>query len=131
MFAALIHLMRGTPYIYQGEEIGMTDPHFKDIACYKDVESLNYYNILTSKGLSESEALKVLDKRSRDNSRTPMQWSDEVYAGFSNKEPWIAVADNYKMINAKNQKDDEKSILGFYKELTALRKKLRDRKRVV
>ena len=123
MFAALIHLMRGTPYIYQGEEIGMTDPHFKDIACYKDVESLNYYNILTSKGLSESEALKVLDKRSRDNSRTPMQWSDEVYAGFSNKEPWIAVADNYKMINAKNQKDDEKSILGFYKELTALRKK--------
>lgn len=123
MLAALIHLMRGTPYIYQGEEIGMTDPHFKDIACYKDVESLNYYNILTSKGLSESEALKVLDKRSRDNSRTPMQWSDEDYAGFSNKEPWIAVADNYKMINAKNQKDDEKSILGFYKELTALRKK--------
>ena len=123
MLAALIHLMRGTPYIYQGEEIGMTDPHFKDIACYKDVESLNYYNILTSKGLTESEALKVLDKRSRDNSRTPMQWSDEAYAGFSNKGPWIAVADNYKMINAKNQKDDEKSILGFYKELTALRKK--------
>ena len=122
MLAALIHLMRGTPYVYQGEEIGMRDPHFKNIDMYEDVESLNYYNILKKQGLSEEEALEILDKRSRDNSRTPMQWSDEAYAGFSNSEPWISVADNYKNINVKKQENDETSILEFYKKLIALRK---------
>ena len=123
MLAALIHLMRGTPYVYQGEEIGMRDPHFKNIDMYEDVESLNYYNILKKQGLSEEEALEILDKRSRDNSRTPMQWSDETYAGFSNAKPWISVADNYKNINVKKQENDETSILEFYKKLIALRKK--------
>ena len=122
MLAALIHLMRGTPYVYQGEEIGMRDPHFKNIDMYEDVESLNYYNILKKQGLSEEEALEILDKRSRDNSRTPMQWSDEAYAGFSNAKPWISVADNYKNINVKKQENDETSILEFYKKLIALRK---------
>lgn len=122
MLAGLIHLMRGTPYIYQGEEIGMTDPHFKSIDMYRDVESLNYYKILMEQGLNSDEALTILDRRSRDNSRTPMQWSAKKNAGFSKVNPWINVADNYKSINVENEKDDKDSILSFYKKLITIRK---------
>ena len=122
MLAGLIHLMRGTPYIYQGEEIGMTDPHFKSIDMYRDVESLNYYKILMEQGLNSDEALTILDRRSRDNSRTPMQWSAKKNAGFSKVSPWINVADNYKSINVENEKDDKDSILSFYKKLITIRK---------
>ena len=122
MLAGLIHLMRGTPYIYQGEEIGMTDPHFKSIDMYRDVESLNYYKILMEQGLNSDEALTILDRRSRDNSRTPMQWSAKNNAGFSKVSPWINVADNYKSINVGNEKDDKDSILSFYKKLITIRK---------
>lgn len=122
MLAGLIHLMRGTPYIYQGEEIGMTDPHFKSIDMYRDVESLNYYKILMEQGLNSEEALTILDRRSRDNSRTPMQWSAKNNAGFSKVSPWINVADNYKSINVENEKDDKDSILSFYKKLITIRK---------
>ncbi len=122
MLAGLIHLMRGTPYIYQGEEIGMTDPHFKSIDMYRDVESLNYYKILMEQGLNSDEALTILDRRSRDNSRTPMQWSAKNNAGFSKVSPWINVADNYKSINVENEKDDKDSILSFYKKLITIRK---------
>ena len=122
MLAGLIHLMRGTPYIYQGEEIGMTDPHFKSIDMYRDVESLNYYKILMEQGLNSEEALTILDRRSRDNSRTPMQWSAKKNAGFSKVSPWINVADNYKSINVENEKDDKDSILSFYKKLITIRK---------
>ena len=122
MLAGMIHLMRGTPYIYQGEEIGMTDPHFKSIDMYRDVESLNYYKILMEQGLNSDETLTILDRRSRDNSRTPMQWSAKKNAGFSKVSPWINVADNYKSINVENEKDDKDSILSFYKKLITIRK---------
>lgn len=122
MLAASIHLMRGTPYIYQGEELGMTNPRYQTIEQYRDVESLNYYKILLSEGKTEKEALQILAERSRDNGRTPMQWSPEKYAGFSETEPWIAVADNYRDVNAQVQIEDETSIYAFYKRLVSLRK---------
>lgn len=123
MLAACIHLMRGTPYIYQGEELGMTNPHYREIAQYRDVESLNYYEILLGRGKTEEEALGILAARSRDNSRTPMQWSVEKNAGFTDGTPWLEVADNYGKINAEAQREDPDSVLAFYRKLVALRKK--------
>lgn len=122
MLAGMIHLMRGTPYIYQGEEIGMTNPHYTSIDQYVDVESRNYYEILLKEGKTKEEALEILAARSRDNSRTPMQWTDERYCGFSETEPWIPVSDNFEKINVEKQIQDDNSILGFYKKLIALRK---------
>lgn len=122
MLAACIHLMRGTPYIYQGEELGMTNPHFREIAQYKDVESLNYYEILLSNGKTKEEALNILAARSRDNSRTPMQWSAEKNAGFTKGTPWLGLSDNYEKINAEAERGDKDSVLSFYKKLVALRK---------
>ena len=112
MLATLIHCLRGTPYIYQGEEIGMTNPHFKSIEQYRDVESLNHYQILQDKGMTKEQALMVLDVHSRDNSRTPMQWDDSINAGFTTGTPWIRTADNYTEINVKNSLEDKDSI--FY-----------------
>ena len=123
MLATVIHTLRGTPYIYQGEEIGMTNPYFSDINKYRDVETLNYYNILTNSGISKEETMKIIIERSRDNSRTPMQWSDNPNGGFSSNTPWIDVIDNYKKINVENQINDPKSILNYYRELIKLRKK--------
>ena len=122
MLAACIHMMRGTPYIYQGEELGMTDPHFDNISDYRDVESTNYYDILLNEGKSEAEALEILAARSRDNSRTPMQWNDSSFADFSYAKPWIGTASNYRDINVSREECDEDSILNFYKKLIALRK---------
>lgn len=122
MLAGMIHLMRGTPYIYQGEEIGMTNPHYTSIEQYADVESRNYYEILLNEGKTKEEALEILAARSRDNSRTPMQWTDERYCGFSDTKPWIPVSDNFEKINVKKQKQDRNSILEFYKKLIMLRK---------
>lgn len=122
MLAGMIHLMRGTPYIYQGEEIGMTNPHYTSIEQYADVESRNYYEILLNEGKTKKEALEILAARSRDNSRTPMQWTDERYCGFSDTKPWIPVSDNFEKINVKKQKQDRDSILEFYKKLIMLRK---------
>lgn len=122
MLAGMVHLMRGTPYIYQGEEIGMTNPHYTSIDQYRDVESLNYYRILLDQGKTSGEALQILGARSRDNSRTPMQWTDETYCGFSESEPWLPVSDNAVKINVKAQQDDDDSILAFYKELIVIRK---------
>ena len=122
MLAACIHMMRGTPYIYQGEEIGMTNPHFDDIHDYRDVESTNYFKILLDEGKSEDEALEILAARSRDNSRTPMQWDGSAFAGFSESEPWIKVSSNYGDINVLREEGDEDSVLNFYKKLIALRK---------
>lgn len=124
MLAAAVHLMRGTPYIYQGEELGMTNAHFTSIEDYRDVESRNYYDILRKEGKSEEETLAVLDARSRDNSRTPMQWSSEPHAGFTAGTPWIAVTDNYREINAECEEGDADSILFFYKRLVRLRKEM-------
>ena len=124
MLAALVHFMQGTPYIYQGEELGMTNAHFTTIEEYRDVESLNYYQILLENGKSEEEALHILSERSRDNSRTPMQWSAEKNAGFSQAEPWIKVQKNCKTINTEAEEKESDSILNFYKKLIRLRKEL-------
>ncbi|CRF33094.1 Trehalose-6-phosphate hydrolase [Brachyspira suanatina] len=122
MLATVMHCLRGTPYIYQGEEIGMTNAYFNNINQYKDVESINYFNILKNNGIEEKEIYKILQSRSRDNSRTPMQWNDKENAGFSNAKPWIEVIDNYKDINAENNINDENSIFNHYKKLIKLRK---------
>ena len=122
MLAASIHFMRGTPYIYQGEEIGMTNAHYTSINSYRDVESLNYYKILLDEGKSEQEAIKIIGERSRDNSRTPMQWSADPYAGFSSGEPWISIPDNFKTINVEAEESDPDSVLNFYRQLVKLRK---------
>ena len=122
MLAAAIHMMRGTPYIYQGEELGMLNAHYNDISSYRDVESLNYYEILLSQGKTKEEALEILAERSRDNSRTPMQWSKDKNAGFSEGEPWISVPGHYEKINAETEIEDEDSIYSFYKKLINLRK---------
>ena len=124
MLAVAIHFMRGTPYIYQGEELGMTNPHFTKIEQYRDVESLNYYRILREQGKTEAETLDIIAQRSRDDSRTPMQWDASENAGFTTGTPWIGIADNYKAINAAAQMDAPDSIRSFYKTLVALRKKM-------
>lgn len=123
MLAAVVHTLRGTPYIYQGEEIGMTNTYFHKIEKYRDVETLNYYNILLNQGYTKEETMKIIMERSRDNGRTPMQWSPEKNAGFSNGTPWIDVIYNHKDINVEKQKNDPDSILNFYRTLILLRKK--------
>lgn len=125
MLGTVVHMLRGTPYIYQGEEIGMTNAYFDTISQYKDVESINYHKILMDSGLSDEEAMKIVMERSRDNGRTPMQWSDEINSGFSKGTPWIESIKNYKEINVKNQIDDEDSIFNYYRKLIALRKEHR------
>lgn len=125
MLGTVVHMLRGTPYIYQGEEIGMTNSYFDTISQYKDVESINYHKILMDSGLSDEEAMKIVMERSRDNGRTPMQWSDEINGGFSKGTPWIESIKNYKEINVKNQIDDEDSIFNYYRKLIALRKEHR------
>ena len=121
MLGTAIHLMRGTPYIYQGEEIGMTNPNFESIEEFRDVESLNAYEILLKKGVEEKEVLNILNNRSRDNSRTPMQWNSEKNGGFTKGRPWINVAKNYTEINVESEEKDENSILNYHKQLIKLR----------
>ena len=124
MLATAIHLMKGTPYIYQGEEIGMTNAKFSSIEQYRDVESVNYYNILKGEGKSEGEILNILGKKSRDNSRTPMQWNGGDYAGFSETEPWLGVIHNYPQINVEAVMAQPDSIFYHYQKLVKLRKEL-------
>ncbi|NLL31074.1 MAG: alpha,alpha-phosphotrehalase [Clostridiales bacterium] len=121
MLGTAIHLMRGTPYIYQGEEIGMTNPNFESIEEFRDVESLNAYEILLKKGVEEKEVLNILNNRSRDNSRTPMQWNSEKNGGFTKGRPWINVVKNYTEINVESEEKDENSILNYHKQLIKLR----------
>lgn len=125
MLAGMIHLMRGTPYIYQGEEIGMLNAHYSSVHQYRDVESLNYYEILREEGKTEAEALEILAARSRDNGRAPMQWANTENGGFSQEEPWIPLSEKYRPeITVETQLLDEDSILNFYKKLIHLRKQL-------
>ena len=121
MLATALHGLKGTPYIYQGEEIGMTNAHFTDISQYRDIESLNYYNLMERKGKPEEEIYESLRRKSRDNSRTPMQWDDTENAGFSEADPWISVIPNYKEINTLDR-EDENSIFSYYRKLIRLRK---------
>ncbi|MCD5325282.1 MULTISPECIES: alpha,alpha-phosphotrehalase [Pontibacillus] len=122
MLATTIHLMRGTPYIYQGEEFGMTNPKFDTIEDYRDVESLNMYEILKEQGKTDNEILAILAQKSRDNSRTPMQWNASEQAGFTENTPWIPVAKNYQEVNAEAAVNDEHSAFYHYKKLIELRK---------
>ena len=122
MLAMILYGLQGTPYLYQGEEIGMTNPHFTHISQYKDVESLNIYQEKIAEGVSESDMLAILASKSRDNSRTPMQWDNTVNAGFSQGKPWIEVANNYSKINVKAALDDPNSIFYCYQILIKLRK---------
>ncbi|MBC5627945.1 alpha,alpha-phosphotrehalase [Clostridium sp. NSJ-6] len=122
MLATAIHMMRGTPYIYQGEEFGMTNPYFESIQEYRDVESINYYNILKEQGESTDKVLDILRSKSRDNSRTPMQWNDKENSGFTTGTPWIPVGRSYKEVNAEKAVKDSNSIFNHYKKLIELRK---------
>lgn len=125
MLGTCIHMMRGTPYIYQGEELGMTNPGYTDIEQYVDVESRNYYAILLEQGKTREEALRILAARSRDNSRTPMQWDGGAYAGFSETRPWLSIPENHSFINAQAEAGDDTSVLVYYKRLVRLRKEKR------
>lgn len=122
MLGTCIHLLRGTPYIFQGEELGMTNPGYNTIGQYRDVESIHYYHILLEEGKTQKEALEILGQRSRDNGRSPMQWDSGKYAGFSESEPWIGIPDNYKYINVAAEEKDADSILNYYRKLVKLRK---------
>ncbi|WP_282176805.1 alpha,alpha-phosphotrehalase [Vibrio nereis] len=125
MLAASVHMMQGTPYIYQGEEIGMTNPGYDSIEQYRDVESTNMYDIMVNQqGVRHDEMMAILAQKSRDNSRTPMQWSNAPYAGFSKAQPWLDVANNYSEINACAAIEDTNSVFYFYQKLIQLRKEI-------
>ena len=122
MLATVLHGLQGTPYVYQGEEIGMTNPYFDDIEKYRDVESHNIYKIKEKEGLKKEQILEILMQKSRDNSRTPMQWDDSENAGFTTGKPWIGIPENYKEINAKAAVEDKNSVFYHYQKLIKLRK---------
>ena len=123
MLATCIHMMQGTPYVYQGEELGMTNVYFDKLEDYRDIESINYFEEFTESGLMTPEhMMKCLMLRSRDNARTPMQWDDSKQAGFTEGEPWIKVNPNYKKINAAQQLEDPDSVFHYYQKLIRLRK---------
>lgn len=122
MLGTVVHCLRGTPYIYQGEEIGMTNAGFTSLDQYRDVESINHYHILRARGLHEDSVYDILRVHSRDNSRTPMQWDASEYGGFSTVEPWLSVNPNHTRINAATQINDPNSIFSHYQKLIALRK---------
>ncbi|QOS97411.1 alpha,alpha-phosphotrehalase [Brevibacterium sp. JNUCC-42] len=123
MLATALHFMQGTPYIYQGEEFGMTDPAFSSIEDYRDIETINAYQWLRETGAPEQEIMKAIQQKSRDNSRTPMQWTDASHGGFTIGTPWINVANNYPSINAQRAQQDQSSIWYHYQKLIRLRKK--------
>ncbi|WP_437890678.1 alpha,alpha-phosphotrehalase [Phytobacter sp. V91] len=122
MLAMVLHGMQGTPYIYQGEELGMTNPHFTQITDYRDVESHNMFATLRASGRDADELLAILASKSRDNSRTPMQWSTEEHGGFTTGTPWISLCDNAQEINAGAALNDPDSVFYAYQRLIALRK---------
>lgn len=122
LLAMLLLTMRGTVYIYQGDEIGMTNVAYPSIDHYNDVETLGSWNSAKAKGENMEQFLKLVHKQSRDNARTPMQWNSEINAGFSLVKPWLKVNPNYNTINVELQKSDEDSILNFYRKMIAFRK---------
>ena len=123
MLATCLHMMQGTPYVYQGEELGMTNAYFDKLEDYRDIESINYFTELTEAGIMTPEyMMKCLMLRSRDNARTPMQWNDSAQGGFTSGKPWIRINSNYKEINAAQQLDDPDSVFHYYQKLIRLRK---------
>lgn len=123
MLATLLHTLQGTPYIYQGEEIGMTNVRFETIEEYKDIESLNMYKDYVSKGYKHEDIMESIYAKGRDNARTPMQWNAGPQAGFTTGTPWIAVNPNYREINAEQALNDPNSVFHYYRALIGLRKK--------
>lgn len=122
MLGVCLHLMKGTPYIYQGEELGMTNAGFTDLSDYRDLESINaYHELVEVQGVAPEQMMRYLGKVSRDNARTPMQWNTETNAGFTTGTPWIKVNENYKKINAAAQLKDPDSIYNFYRRLIQIR----------
>lgn len=128
MLATGLHMMQGTPYIYQGEELGMTNMEFHSLADFRDLDSINAYQELVEEKriMTAEQMLRVLSRKSRDNARTPMQWDDTEQAGFTNGTPWIAVNPNFHQINAAEEVKNENSVFAYYKELIQLRKKYPD-----
>ena len=124
LLATSLYLLQGTPYLYQGEEIGMTDPGFSRLEQYRDIESLNLYALKRQQGLSDAETLALLAARSRDNSRTPMQWDDSAQGGFTQVQPWIELASNHQQVHVAAALGDPDSVLHYYRALIALRKRL-------
>ncbi|MGA9232939.1 MAG: alpha-amylase family glycosyl hydrolase, partial [Exiguobacterium oxidotolerans] len=122
MLATTLHGLQGTPYIYQGEEIGMTNPDFTDLTDYRDVETLNLYEEKITQGEAPEQILAAIRQKSRDNARTPMQWDTTLHAGFSEATPWIDVAPNYTDINVKAAVANPDSVFHHYKKLIQLRK---------
>lgn len=123
MLATCLHMMQGTPYVYQGEELGMTNAYFDKLEDYRDIESINFFTELTEAGIMTPEyMMKCLMLRSRDNARTPMQWNDSAQGGFTSGEPWIRINSNYKEINAAQQLGDPASVFHYYQKLIRLRK---------
>lgn len=122
MLASVLHGMQGTPYIYQGEELGMTNVHFDDISQYKDIETLHMYEERMEEGYSEEEVMASIYAKGRDNARTPMQWDESRHAGFTKRTPWIAVNPNYREINAAREMADPDSVFRYYQKLIRLRK---------
>jgi oligo-1,6-glucosidase len=123
MLATFTHMLQGTPYIYQGEEIGMTNVAFNSIESYRDIAAINaYYELVEDYGEDPQEVLRMLHRKSRDNARTPVQWDNTQNAGFTNGKPWIDVNPNYKQINAKQALSDPNSIFYYYRKLLQLRK---------
>ena len=122
MLATCVHMMQGTPYVYQGEELGMTNCPFNTLENLRDLESINAFHELTEQGkISEENMIAAINYKGRDNARTPMQWDDSAYAGFSTAEPWIMVNPNYTKINAKDQVSREDSVFKYYQKLIRLR----------
>ena len=122
MLATCLHMMQGTPYVYQGEELGMTNCPFNTLENFRDLESINAFHELTEQGKkTEEEMMAAISYKGRDNARTPMQWDDSTYAGFSTTQPWIMVNPNYTKINAKDQVNREDSVFKYYQKLISLR----------
>ena len=122
MLATCIHMMQGTPYVYQGEELGMTNCPFNTLDNFRDLESINAFHELTEQGkMTEEDMMAAIGYKGRDNARTPMQWDDSAYAGFSTTNPWIMVNPNYTKINAKDQVNREDSVFKYYQKLIKLR----------
>ncbi len=123
MLGTLLHMMQGTPYIYQGEELGMTNMHFPSIEDYRDIDTLNAYREMTEqRGLTHEDMMARIHRHSRDNARTPMQWTDGPNAGFTAGTPWLGVNPNHIRINAAAQVDDPDSVFSHYRRLIQLRK---------
>ncbi len=123
--AMMYFFLQGTPFIYQGQEIGMTNMPFTAIEQIDAVDSRRLYNQLLEEGKSPEEAIDIVADTTRDNSRTPMQWGSEKYAGFSTNEPWLMVNPNYHTLNVEEQENDPSSILSFYKQMIRIRRESR------